>query len=166
MTVMSPSPMNAPSIVSPSSTVRQITSATGQEEQVDFIVSLGCENGRGNSSIFHPRLTYTPTSPRRENTHLRTLNTEEPQYFQRRILALKTGPEKPGRYRWVRTQPARSCKQCSRSGPDRVYSNLRRSPLQCLRFIVRSSVGKQTDPPTALIRASSPCGGSRSVMIP
>src|SRR5699024_4187803 len=44
----------------------------------DFIVSLGCENGRGNSSIFHPRLTYTPTSPRRENTHLRTLNTEEP----------------------------------------------------------------------------------------
>src|SRR5699024_10243219 len=78
MTVMSPSPMNAPSIVSPSSTVRQITSATGQEEQVDFIVSLGCENGRGNSSIFHPRLTYTPTSPRRENTHLRTLNTEEP----------------------------------------------------------------------------------------
>src|SRR5699024_12781364 len=78
MTVMSPSPMNAPSIVSPSSTVRQITSATGQEEQVDFIVSLGCENGRGNSSIFHPRLTYTPTSPRRENTHIRTLNTEEP----------------------------------------------------------------------------------------
>src|SRR5690625_2270847 len=78
MTVMSPSPMNAPSIVSPSSTVRQITSATGQEEQVDFIVSLGCENGRGNSSIFHPRLTYTPTSPRRENTHLRTLETEEP----------------------------------------------------------------------------------------
>src|SRR5699024_1179939 len=78
MTVMSPSPMNAPSIVSPSSTVRQITSATGQEEQVDFIVSLGCENGRGNSSIFHPRLTYTPTSPRRENTHLRTLNTAEP----------------------------------------------------------------------------------------
>src|SRR5699024_11268518 len=81
MTLMSPSPMNAPSIVSASSTVRQITSATGQEEQVDFIVSLGCENGRGNSSIFHPRLTYTPTSPRRENTHLRTLNTEEPLWW-------------------------------------------------------------------------------------
>src|SRR5699024_20298 len=81
-----PSPMNAPSIVSPSSTVRQITSATGQEEQVDFIVSLGCENGRGNSSIFHPRLTYTPTSPRRANTHLRTLNTAEPVIAQVRDL--------------------------------------------------------------------------------
>src|SRR5690625_2729177 len=94
MTVMSPSPMNAPSIVSPSSTVRQITSATGQEEQVDFIVSLGCENGRGNSSIFHPRLTYTPTSPRRENTHLRTLNTEEPvkcASFQFLCLAYPSG---------------------------------------------------------------------------
>src|SRR5699024_9393348 len=91
MTVMSPSPMNAPSIVSPSSTGRQITSATGQEEQVDFIVSLGCENGRGNSSIFHPRLTYTPTSPRRENTHLRTLNTEEPHYGMSHPRAC-TGP--------------------------------------------------------------------------
>src|SRR5690625_4271133 len=78
MMVMSPSPMNAPSIVSPSSTVRQITSATGQEEQVDFMVSLGCENGSVNSSIFYPRLTYFPTSPRRENSHPRTLNTEEP----------------------------------------------------------------------------------------
>src|SRR5699024_1769310 len=56
----------------------QITSATGQAEQVAFMVSLGCENGSLNSSIFYPRLTYFPTSPRRENAPLRTLNTEEP----------------------------------------------------------------------------------------
>src|SRR5699024_3474330 len=78
MTVMSSSLTSAPSIVRPSSIVRQITSATGQAEQVDFMVSLGCENGSLNSSIFYPRLTYFPTSPRRENAPLRTLNTEEP----------------------------------------------------------------------------------------
>src|SRR5699024_4707638 len=78
MTVMSSSLTSAPSIVRPSSIVRQITSATGQAEQVDFMVSLGCENGSLNSSIFYPRLTYFPTSPRRENTPPRTLKTEEP----------------------------------------------------------------------------------------
>src|SRR5699024_2933065 len=79
MTVMSSSLTSAPSIVRPSSIVRQITSATGQAEQVDFMVSLGCENGSLNSSIFYPRLTYFPTSPRRENTPPRTLKTEEPE---------------------------------------------------------------------------------------
>src|SRR5699024_5680744 len=70
--VMSPSPMNAPSIVSPSSMVRQITSATGQEEQVDFMVSLGCENGGLEHLHFPPKahLHSGLTTPRKHpSTH-------------------------------------------------------------------------------------------------
>src|SRR5699024_985836 len=72
MMVMSPSPMNAPSIVSPSSMVRQITSATGQEEQVDFMVSLGCENGGLEHLHFPPKahLHSGLTTPRKHpSTH-------------------------------------------------------------------------------------------------
>src|SRR5699024_721876 len=67
MTVMSSSPTNAFEIVSPSSVVRQITSATGQEEQVDFIVSLGCESGCVNSSYSSPKAHPFPdlTTPRK-----------------------------------------------------------------------------------------------------
>src|SRR5690625_7082029 len=74
MMVMSPSPMNAPSIVSPSSMVRQITSATGQEEQVDFMVSLGCENGGLEHLHFPPKAHLHPdlTTPRKHPlTHSR-----------------------------------------------------------------------------------------------
>src|SRR5699024_8201328 len=74
MMVMSPSPMNAPSIVSPSSMLRQITSATGQEEQVDFMLSLGCENGGLEHLHFPPKAHLHPdlTTPRKHTlTHSR-----------------------------------------------------------------------------------------------
>src|SRR5699024_11323843 len=74
MMVMSPSPMNAPSIVSPSTMVRQITSATGHEEQVDLMVSLGYENGGLEHLHFPPKAHLHPdlTTPRKHPlTHSR-----------------------------------------------------------------------------------------------
>src|SRR5690625_394587 len=85
MMVMSPSPMNAPSIVSPSSMVRQITSATGQEEQVDFMVSLGCENGGLEHLHFPPKAHLHPdlTTPRKHPlTHSRNGRATYPVMIQ------------------------------------------------------------------------------------
>src|SRR5699024_3824508 len=51
-----------------------ITSATGQEEQVDFMVSLGCENGGLEHLHFPPKAHLHPdlTTPRKHPlTHSR-----------------------------------------------------------------------------------------------
>src|SRR5690625_4567948 len=81
MTVTSPSATLAPVMNTPSSRVRQMTSATGQPagaQEVDSTVGPWVEDGRFEHLHLHPRPAHDPPQLAVSDDALRTLNPEEP----------------------------------------------------------------------------------------
>src|SRR5699024_6747879 len=78
MIVSSLAPIRAPVIVRSRSIVRQITSATGQPEQVDSMEGLGSKNGRFQHPHLRPRPAYIPADAHDDEPTLRTPSPEEP----------------------------------------------------------------------------------------
>src|SRR5699024_733459 len=83
MTVTSPSATLAPVMNTPSSRVRQMTSATGQPagaQEVDSTVGPWVEDGRFEHLHLHPRPAHDPPQRAVSDDALRTLNPEEPDH--------------------------------------------------------------------------------------
>src|SRR5699024_2257507 len=88
MTVTSPSATLAPVMNTPSSRVRQMTSATGQPagaQEVDSTVGPWVEDGRFEHLHLHPRPAHDPPQLAVSDDALRTLNPEEP--FKYRFIS-------------------------------------------------------------------------------